>query len=181
MRRSDMATILFLLSGFVPLAAFAQQRTPELNQSGEARTQQTPQPVDQDQRQMTPAQPPSASGKDQSQNTPSELTRVPQRSDQNPDRQPPSVEDARAKQSAEERRERDRMRERQMGHVIDEDEDRQRMDRNWGRDYDDINRNRRYGSTDRSEEHYFYQVRPRTRVKTCIEYENGDEFCRYRD
>src|SRR4051812_27303543 len=128
MRRSDMATILFLLFSFVPVAAFAQQRTPDLNQSGQARTQQTPQQADQDQRQMTPAQPPPASGKDQSQNTPSELTRVPQQSEQTPDRQPPSAEDARAKQSAEERREMDRMRQRQMGHMIDQDEDRQTMD-----------------------------------------------------
>lgn len=179
MRRPDKATILLLLCSFVPLAAFAQQRTPDLNQSGDARTQQTPQQADQDQRQMTPPQAPPASGKDQSQNTPSELTRVPQQSDQSS--QPPRPEDARAKQSAEERREMDRMRQRQMDHMIDQDEDRQRMDRNWGRDHDDIDHNRGYGSTDRSEGHYFYQVRPRPRVKTCIEYENGDEFCRYRD
>lgn len=75
----------------------------------------------------------------------------------------------------------DRMRQRQMGRMMDQDEDHQTTGRNWRRDDDDMDRGRRYGSMDRSEGRYSYELPPRARVKTCIEYENGDEFCRYRD
>ncbi|OAF17327.1 hypothetical protein AXW67_09040 [Bradyrhizobium neotropicale] len=75
----------------------------------------------------------------------------------------------------------DRMRQRQMGRMMDQDEDRQTTGRSWQRDDDDMDRGRRYGSADRSEGRYYYEVRPRARVKICVEYENGDEFCRYRD
>jgi hypothetical protein len=37
------------------------------------------------------------------------------------------------------------------------------------------------GYAERSEGRYYHDARPRPRVKTCVEYENGDEFCRYRD
>jgi hypothetical protein len=75
----------------------------------------------------------------------------------------------------------ERMHQRQMGRTMDQGEDHQTMGQNWRRDDDDIDRSRRYGSMDRSEGRYYYETRPRPRVKTCIEYENGDEFCRYRD
>jgi hypothetical protein len=39
------------------------------------------------------------------------------------------------------------------------------------RDDEDMDRRSRYRDDDR----------PRRRVKICFEYENGDEFCRYRD
>jgi hypothetical protein len=52
--------------------------------------------------------------------------------------------------------------------------------RNWQRDYDDTEHGSRYGWADRDENHY-REPRPRSRIKTCVEYENGDEFCRYRD
>jgi len=60
----------------------------------------------------------------------------------------------------------DYMRQRQM----DRDEDRRTEGRNW-RDHDYLmDRRSRYGNREMGR-----------RVKTCIEYENGDEFCRYRD
>ncbi|MGY4465767.1 hypothetical protein ACVWWK_001449 [Bradyrhizobium sp. LB9.1b] len=44
MRRSDLATLLFLLSGFVPVTASAQQTTPDTNQSSsQAGPDRTPQ------------------------------------------------------------------------------------------------------------------------------------------
>ena len=60
----------------------------------------------------------------------------------------------------------DRMRQRQM----DRDEDRRTVGRNWRLDDDDMDRRPRYGHRG-----------PSRRIKTCIEYENGDEFCQYRD
>lgn len=73
------------------------------------------------------------------------------------------------------------MHQRHMGRMMDQDEDHQTTGRNWRRDDEDMDRGRRYGSADRSEGAYYRDARPRARVKTCIEYENGDEFCRYRD
>lgn len=62
----------------------------------------------------------------------------------------------------------------------DQDQDHRTMGRNWRRDDDDFGRGSRYGSMDRDGGRY-YDDRPRRRVKTCIEYENGDEYCQYRD
>lgn len=64
---------------------------------------------------------------------------------------------------------------------MDRNDDHQTMGRNSRRDEDDMDRDHRYGSAERYEGRYRYDVRPRPRVKTCLEYENGDEFCRYRD
>lgn len=75
----------------------------------------------------------------------------------------------------------DRMHQRHMGRMMDQDEDHQTTGRNWRRDDEDMDGGRRYGSVDRGEGRYYREARPRPRVKTCIEYENGDEFCRYRD
>ncbi len=41
-------------------------------------------------------------------------------------------------------------------------------------------RDREYGDRDKDDRSYFDDDRPRRRVKICIEYENGDEYCRYR-
>jgi hypothetical protein len=46
-----------------------------------------------------------------------------------------------------------------------------RPNRRMQRDDEDMDRRSRYRDEDR----------PRRRVKICFEYENGDEFCRYRD
>ena len=77
------------------------------------------------------------------------------------------------RQRAEERMEMDRMRQRQMGRMMDQDEDQRTTGGNLRRDDADMDSRRRYGSMDRSEGRYFYEIRPRPRVKTCIEYENG--------
>lgn len=63
---------------------------------------------------------------------------------------------------------------------LDQDQDNRTVGRNWRLDDDESARGRNYGSMDRDGGRY-YDVRPRRRVKTCVEYENGDEFCRYRD
>src|ERR1700760_890577 len=68
---------------------------------------------------------------------------------------------------------------RRMDHN-DQDQDHRTVGRNWRRDDDEFGRGSRYGSMDRDGGRYD-EDRPRRRVKTCIEYENGDEFCRYRD
>ena len=71
----------------------------------------------------------------------------------------------------------ERMQQRDMGRM--REEDRRTTGRNWRRDEDDIDRRSRWG--DLAERRYYDEDRPRRRVKTCIEYENGDEFCQYRD
>ncbi|MET4220489.1 hypothetical protein ABIB00_005718 [Bradyrhizobium sp. LB14.3] len=172
MRRSDLATLLFLLSGFVPVTASAQQTTPDTNQSSS---------------QAGPDRTPQQSGQSQTQNTPTQPDRTPQQSDQSRDRDRRSAEDTRinrdwtTRQRGEDRMDMDRMRQRQMGRMMDRDEDHQTTGRNWRRDDDDMDRGPGYGSANRSEGRNYHEVRPRPRVKTCLEYENGDEFCRYRD
>jgi hypothetical protein len=49
---------------------------------------------------------------------------------------------------------------------MDSDHYRSRADRDWDR---------------RESNRYYEDERPRRRVKICIEYANGDEYCRYRD
>ncbi len=62
-----------------------------------------------------------------------------------------------------------------------------KVGRGWRmhRDDDDVDRglDRGYRGSDRDGygRRYYDEDRPRRRVKVCIEYENGDEFCRYRD
>jgi hypothetical protein len=41
-------------------------------------------------------------------------------------------------------------------------------------------RDRDYADRDKDDRSYFDEDRPRRRVKICIEYDNGDEYCRYR-
>lgn len=53
---------------------------------------------------------------------------------------------------------------------MDRGRNREREDRDWNR-----------GGRDRDDRGYFDEVRPRHRVKVCVEYENGDEYCRYRE
>jgi hypothetical protein len=63
---------------------------------------------------------------------------------------------------------------------VDQDQDHRTVGRNWRRDDDESERGSQYGSMDRDGGRY-NDIRPRRLVKTCIEYENGDEFCQYRD
>lgn len=170
----EIAAVLLLISGFVPFAASAQQTTPNADQAPiQARPEQTPQQAEQ--------------GQARTQNTPVQPERTPQQSDQARDRDRQSAEDTRVnrdwttRQRAEDRMDMDRMRQRQMGRMMDQDEDHRTTGRNWHRDDDDMDRGSRYGTAGRNEGRYYYESAPRARVKTCIEYENGDEFCRYRD
>lgn len=55
----------------------------------------------------------------------------------------------------------------------DRDMDRGRYGERGDRDWDDADR-------DRNNRGYFDEDRPRRRVKICVEHENGDEYCRYR-
>ncbi len=60
------------------------------------------------------------------------------------------------------------------------------MQRDSGRDGDRgryagrRDRDRDYTERDKDDRSYFADDRPRRRVKICIEYDNGDEYCRYR-
>jgi hypothetical protein len=199
MRCSDMAIILFLLSGLVPVAASAQQIAPDPNQATQARSGQQQQP-EQAQNQGNPAQPgrtQQQSGQAQTQNSQVEPSHTPQQTDQLREQERRSAQDTRInrdwtaqqqteerqrqaeqrQQQAEERMYLDRMRQHRM---MEENEDHQTTGRNGRVGDDEMYRSPRYGSADR-DRRYYYEARPRPRVKTCIEYENGDEFCRYRD
>ena len=55
----------------------------------------------------------------------------------------------------------------------DRDWDRGRYSARWDRDED-------YADRDNDDRGYFDEDRPRRRVKICVEYENGDEYCRYK-
>lgn len=173
MRRSDMASILLLVFGLVPVAASAQQTAPDPNEV----------PA-----QVRPERPSPQSGQGQTQTAPVQPERTPQQSDQARDSDRQSAEDTRVnrdwtarRQRSEDRMDMDRMRQRQMGRMMEQDEDHRTTGRSWRRNDDDMDRGSRYGSADRSEGRYYNEMRPHARVKTCIEYENGDEFCRYRD
>lgn len=175
MLRSDMAALLLVLSSFLPVTASAQQTAPEAQASPQARPDVAPQQPDQVQPQKAPVQP----------------ERTPQQSDQARDRDRRSAEETRinrdwtTRQRGEERMDMDRMRQmhRQMGRMMDQDDDHRPMGQNWRRDDDYMNRG--YRSPGRGEDRYegrhYGEMQPYPRVKTCIEYENGDEFCRYRD
>ncbi|WP_156949101.1 MULTISPECIES: hypothetical protein [unclassified Bradyrhizobium] len=174
-----MAAILLVVSSFMPVAASAQQTAPDANQtSPQARPEVAPQQPDKVQAQKTPVQP----------------DRTPQQSEQARDRDRQSAEDTRinrdwtTRQSrGDDRMDMDRMRQmhRQMGRMMDQDEDHRTIGQNWRREDDDIDRGSGYASPGRGEGRYegryHGEMRPYPRVKTCIEYENGDEFCRYRD
>src|SRR3954447_22758652 len=109
----------------------------------------------------------------QTQNPPVQPERTPQQSDQARKEENRSAEDTRinrdwtTRRRGDDRMGMDYMRQRQM----DRDEDRRTVGRNWRLDDDDMMDGRaRYGNREMGR-----------RIKTCIEYENGDEFCRYRD
>lgn len=113
----------------------------------------------------------------QPQTTPVQPERTPQQSDQAREQENRNAEATRinpnwtTRQRNDERADMDR-----RGRM---DQDNRTVGRNWHGDYDD-ERGSRYGWTERGEDRY-RDSGPRSRVKTCIEYENGDEFCRYRD
>jgi hypothetical protein len=73
-----------------------------------------------------------------------------------------------------------------MGRGMDWDHRKVGHDLRMRRDDDDRDRDRGYRGSDRADRDgygrgYYDEDRPRRRVKVCFEYENGDEYCRYRD
>jgi hypothetical protein len=62
----------------------------------------------------------------------------------------------------------------------DRDGDRGDRDRDRGQFAGRGDRDRDYADRDKDDRSYFDEDRPRRRVKICIEYDNGDEYCRYR-
>lgn len=146
MRKSALATFMFLSSFLVPGIALGQQ-------------------------------PETAPGSNEAQTTPVQPDRTPQQADQARERDRKSAEDTRVKRDWTTRRDEDRagmdrMRQQHMGRMM-EDMDHRTTGGNWRmqRDDEDMDRRSRYRDEDR----------PRRRVKICFEYENGDEFCSYRD
>jgi hypothetical protein len=59
---------------------------------------------------------------------------------------------------------------------------RMQRDRDWDRGRYGARRDRDEDYADRDNDNwgYFDEDRPRRRVKICVEYENGDEYCRYK-
>jgi hypothetical protein len=155
MTNRHLIALLLLISGSAfPVAISAQQ--PD-TKPAESQVQPQTSPV---QPERTPQQSDQARQQD---NRNAEGTRI------NPDWTTRQRNDERA----------DMERQRRMDRS-DQDQDHRTVGRNWRRDDDEFGRGSRYGSMDREGGRY-YDDRPRRRVKTCTEYQNGDEFCQYRD
>ncbi len=114
------------------------------------------------------------SNESQTQTTPVLPERTPQQSDQARERDRQSAEDTRVnrdwrtQQRDQDRMGMDHMRQHHMGRMMED------MDhRTIGRSHDDEDMDRH--------SRYYDEDRPHRRVKICFEYDNGDEFCRYRD
>jgi len=96
--------------------------------------------------------------------------RSPRQAEQSRDQERKSAEDVQVRRDWRVQRDGDRMGQRRMGRMYDDDDDsdHRTVGRNWRMQRD-------YGRG------YYDEDRPRTRVKICTEYENGDEVCRYRN
>lgn len=119
----------------------------------------------------------NSSPPNQTQITPVQPERSPQQAEQSRDQDRKSAEDVQVGRDWKaQQRDGDRMGrmgqnmgQNNMGRMMEQDEDHRTVGRNW----------RMHGDND--ERGYYDQDRPRPRVKICTEYENGDEFCRYRN
>jgi hypothetical protein len=120
----------------------------------------------------------------QPQTVPVQPERTPQQSEQARAQDEKRAEDVRVRSGwrAEERdsSRTDRMGQNEMGRMRghmgrDDERDDRTVGRNWRMrgDEDPADRDR-YGRS-------YYNDRPQRRVKICIQYEDGDEYCRYRD
>ena len=109
--------------------------------------------------------------------TPLQPERSPRQAEQSRDQGRESAEDTRlGRDWRTEQRDGDRRGQSRMGRMYDEDDsDHRDVGRNWRMQRGDDGR----GYYDRRG--YYDEDRPRTRVKICTEYENGDEVCRYRN
>jgi hypothetical protein len=117
---------------------------------------------------------------DQSETTPVQPERSPQQSDQSRPQDRKSAEDVRVGRDwRAQQHDGDRMGQmdqNHMGRMSNQDEgDHRTVGRNWQMQRSDRNR------YDEERPRYYDEDRPRTRVKICTEYENGDEVCRYRN
>ena len=128
-----------------------------------------------------------AAGSNQPETVPVQPERTPQQSEQSRERDRERTEDVqigrgwRAQQRDDDRtRQRDddrmgRMDRNSMGRMMDEDREHRTVGRDWRARPDDRADRDGYGRGSYDED------RPRLRrVKVCFEYENGDEYCRYR-
>ena len=106
----------------------------------------------------------------QPQLTPVQPERSPRQAEQSRDQDRKSAEDVQlGRDWRTEPRDGDRRAQRRMGRMNDDDDsDHRTVGRNWRMQRDDGRG-------------YYDEDRPRARVKICTEYENGDEFCRYRN
>jgi hypothetical protein len=106
----------------------------------------------------------------QPQLTPVQPERSPRQAEQLRDQDRKSAEDVQlGRDWRTEPRDGDRRAQRRMGRMNDDDDsDHRTVGRNWRMQRDDGRG-------------YYDEDRPRARVKICTEYENGDEFCRYRN
>jgi hypothetical protein len=118
--------------------------------------QESGKPSAQSQPQTTPAQP---------QMVPVQPERTPQQSDEARREDRKRAEDTRINRDWRAQHPDDEGMDRMTGH----DWDHRKMGRDW--------RMRRDDDEDRG---YYDDERPRRRVKICFEYDNGDEYCRYR-
>jgi hypothetical protein len=120
----------------------------------------------------------TAPGAGQSQAVPVQPERTPQQSDRARERDRQSGDETRvnrdwtAQQRDDDRMGMDRMRQHRMGRMMDQDMDHRTTGRNSRMQRDD--------DTDRRSRS-FDEDRPYRRIKICYEYDNGDEFCRYKD
>jgi hypothetical protein len=156
MSQRHVISLLFLLSGSVlPVAVYAQQSDSKPNEN-QVQSPSTPDV--------------------QSQSTQVQPERTPQQSDQARQQDKRNADDTRinpnwtTRQGSDERKDMDRQRR------ADQDQDDRTVGRNWHRDFNEPEPSSRYRDEDR-----YYEPRPRRRIKTCVEYDNGDEYCHYRD
>jgi hypothetical protein len=184
MRVVIIGSLLVMSSAFVPSLAQEQQKSPVTNQppatavQPERSPQQSEQSREQDRRAAEDvqvgrdwrAQQEKSAVSNQPSTTVLQPERSPQQSERSREQDRRSGEDVqvgrdwRAQQRDGDRM--GRMGQRRMND--DNDSDRRTVGRNWQMQRDD-------------ERGYYDQERPRPRVKICTVYENGDEFCRYRN
>jgi hypothetical protein len=107
---------------------------------------------------------------DQPQMTPVQPERSPQQSEQSREQDRKSAQDVQiGRDWKSQQRDGDGMGRKGQGQTGQDDSDHRTVGRDWRTHRDDDERG------------YYDEDRPRHRVKICTEYENGDEFCRYRN
>jgi hypothetical protein len=115
--------------------------------------------------------------------TPVQPERSPRQAEQSRERDRNSAEDVQlGRDWRTEQRDGDRRGQRRMGRMNDEDDsDHRTVGRNWRTQRGDDARGYYEGRGYYDGRDFYDEDRPRTRVKICKEYENGDEVCRYKN